>query len=68
LQPIDISVGSASISLTKAELIVLKNSLNEVLNGIHLSEFQTRLGVSREAAHELLTQIESLLDTMKRPG
>jgi hypothetical protein len=59
------SVGSASISLTEAELILLSNSLNEVLNGIEITEFQTRLGVSREAARDLLNQIGSLLDKMK---
>jgi hypothetical protein len=45
---IDIRNGSASISLTGAELILVNNSLNEVLNGIEMTEFQTRMGVSRD--------------------
>jgi hypothetical protein len=52
---------SASVSFTEAELILLNNALNEVLNGLEGPEFDTRLGVSRQEAEELLNQIGSLL-------
>lgn len=59
------SKGSASVSFTEAELVLLNNALNEVLHGIGTSEFDTRLGASRPDADELLHQIGSLLDKMK---
>ena len=52
---------SASVSLTGAELVLLNNALNEVLNGLDIPEFDTRLGVSRQEAEELLHQISLIL-------
>jgi hypothetical protein len=34
--------GSASVSITEAELILLNNALNEVLSGLDVPEFDTR--------------------------
>jgi hypothetical protein len=48
---------SASVSFTRAELVLLNNSLNEVLNGLDVPEFDTRLGASKQEAEELLNQI-----------
>jgi hypothetical protein len=58
------SGSSAEVSLQKDELIILNNALNEVLNGINVSEFQTRLGSSPDEARVLLAQIGKLLDKM----
>lgn len=52
---------SASVSFTEAELILLNNALNEVLNGLEVHEFGTRLGASRQEAEELLRQISLIL-------
>jgi hypothetical protein len=56
---------TASVSFTEAELILLNNALNEALNGIDLSDFDTRLGASRQEAKQLLHQINLLLSKMK---
>lgn len=48
--------------LTKGELGIVNNALNEVCNGIHLNgEFDTRLGCSREEARALLERIRAFL-------
>jgi hypothetical protein len=52
---------SASVSFTEAELVLLNNALNEVLNSLDVPKFDTRLGASRQEAEELLHQISSLL-------
>ena len=49
------------IELTKDELKIINNALNEVCNGIHLEgEFDTRLGCTVEQARELLKKIHAL--------
>jgi hypothetical protein len=57
--------GSASVSFTEAELVLLNNALNEVLNGVDVPEFDIRLGGSRQEARELLHRIGSLLSKME---
>lgn len=59
------SKDSASVSFTEAELVLLNNALNEVLNELDVSEFSTRLGNSRQEAEELLHQINMLLSKMR---
>jgi len=50
-----------TVELTKDELYIINNALNEVCNGIHLDgEFGTRMGCSVEDARELLTKIHTL--------
>jgi hypothetical protein len=49
--------GSASVSITEAELVLLNNALNEVLSGLDVPEFDTRLEISRQDVEELLHQI-----------
>jgi hypothetical protein len=56
---------TASVSFTEAELILLNNALNEVLNGLDVSSFDTRLGTPRHEAKLLLHQINLLLSKMK---
>jgi hypothetical protein len=49
------------VELTKDELRIVNNALNEVCNGIDLEgEFETRMGCSVEEARELLTKIHAL--------
>jgi hypothetical protein len=51
----------ASVELTRAELGILNNAMNEVCNGIHLEgEFDTRMGCTVEQARALLAKIHSL--------
>jgi Domain of unknown function (DUF4279) len=47
--------------LTKGELGIINNALNEVCNGIHLEgEFDTRMGCTVEEARALLAKIHAL--------
>jgi hypothetical protein len=51
------------LEVSRAELTLINNALNEVSNGIHMDEdeFQTRLGGSVEDARGLLRHIQALL-------
>ncbi|MFO0952355.1 MAG: hypothetical protein U0835_14640 [Isosphaeraceae bacterium] len=53
------------LEMSRGELILINNALNEVCNGIHMGEdeFQTRLGASVEDARRLLRRIRALLDS-----
>ena len=53
------------LEMSRGELILINNALNEVCNGLHMDEyeFQTRLGVSVEDARRLLRRIQALLDS-----
>jgi len=50
-----------TLELTKDEMGIIINALNEVCNGIDLEgEFDTRMGCTVEEARELLEKIQSL--------
>jgi hypothetical protein len=52
---------SMLVELTKDELGIINNALNEVCNGIHLEgEFDTRMGCTIEEARKLLAKIHAL--------
>ncbi len=46
------------------ELVALNNALNEVSNGLDIEEFETRMGVSREFALDLLKHIHSAIESL----
>ena len=48
--------------LSHQDLVVIKQALNEICNGIHLDEwdFQTRMGVSRDVARGVLEKVRHL--------
>ena len=49
------------VELTKDELGIINNALNEVCNGIDLEgEFDTRLGCSIEEARAVLAKVHAL--------
>jgi hypothetical protein len=51
---------SMKVELTKDELGIINNALNEVCNGIDLEgEFDTRMGCTVEKARELLAKIHT---------
>jgi len=59
---------SMKVELTKDELGIINNALNEVCNGIHLEgEFDTRIGCSVDEARRLLGAVSKLLEEMERP-
>jgi hypothetical protein len=50
-----------TVDLTRAELDIINNALNEVCNGIHLEgEFHTRMGCELQEARTLLAKIHRL--------
>jgi hypothetical protein len=56
---------AVALEVSRGELILINNALNEVSNGIYMDEgeFQTRLGVSMEDARRLLRRIQDLLNS-----
>ena len=56
---------TASVQLSKDELLLLNNALNEICHGIDLrSEFSMRIGCEEKEAAQLLQQINGLLGDM----
>ena len=53
---------SRLVRLSLAELVLLNNALNEVLHGIEVPEFSTRLGASQAEAERLLARIGRLVE------
>ncbi len=55
--------GEFLLNVSRSELILLNNALNEVCNGVDFSdsEFATRLGASRDEARRLLHGISGAL-------
>jgi hypothetical protein len=54
----------AAPTFTREELVIINNALNEICNGISMSdsEFQTRVGYTREAAQKLLAKVGKALE------
>ena len=54
-----INEDSVDVRLTRDELLLLNNALNEVCNGVDFcdAEFHARLGVNRSEGQKLLSQI-----------
>lgn len=56
---------TTTIRLSKEELVILNNALNEVCNGLDLNEFSTRMGAERENVDELLSEIGKVIDIIE---
>jgi len=54
----------AVLRLTKDELIIINNALNEVCHGLDISEFFTRMGAEQEDVKELLLEIGKVIDKL----
>ncbi len=54
--------GGATIEFSDAELLMIRNALNEVLHEIEDWEFETRMGCSRELAQSLLKAVRAAYD------
>lgn len=61
-------MGAATVSviLTKRELTILANSINEAREAVEAWEFSTRVGADPAEAEELRIKISSLLDSMNQ--
>ncbi|HLB24456.1 MAG TPA: hypothetical protein VJP07_10205 [Dehalococcoidia bacterium] len=63
MQSLKIKRGEIVVSFTEDELAMVNQALNEIANGVHISEaeFQTRVGFTREEVRELLAKVHALL-------
>ena len=52
---------AAEIRLTRGELVIISNALNEICHGIDLPEFATRIGAEPAEAGRLLAEFGALL-------
>ncbi len=59
MEQITVDTEGVTIRLSKAELGLVNNALNEVANGVEIadSEFRTRLGESRSDVRQLLAEV-----------
>jgi uncharacterized protein (DUF1786 family) len=51
--------------LTKDELRIVHQALNEVCHGIEVPEFSTRMGASKVECVELMDKLVVMMDTKK---
>ena len=61
MQIVNVQQGEATVRLSRMELVLLNNALNEVCNGIDIPEFATRLGAEVAEARTLLNELNNLL-------
>jgi hypothetical protein len=66
MEELKIDTDGATLSLSKAEIGLVNNALNEVANGVDIGEFEfkTRLGESRQAARQLLREVGAVYREM----
>jgi hypothetical protein len=52
------------LEVSRNELILLNNALNEVCHGLDLADFTTRLGAGRDELEALLQEVSGALEGM----
>lgn len=70
MKRLDPRPGEVRLSLSRAELLILNNALNEVYNGVDIEdwEFPVRLGVQRAEARGLLAEVSDLIESLPDDG
>jgi len=58
---VQVNLDEATVRLSKAELVIVNNALNEVCHGIDVPEFATRIGTSIQEVSKLLEDVNRLL-------
>jgi hypothetical protein len=61
MQVVEVQRDKVVVWLSKAELTILNNALNEVCNGIEVPEFATRVGTEISEVRQLLKEVHALL-------
>ncbi len=61
MQVIEVRRDSATVQVSKLELVILNNVLNEVCNGIDVPEFATRIGAELSEVRQFLNDVNNLL-------
>ena len=54
----------AQLTIDENELLILNSALNEICNGISFTEFETRIGASKEDVCALLNDLGQILANM----
>jgi hypothetical protein len=54
----------ATVRLSRHELVMLNNALNEVCNGLDLDEFSIRMGAEIGEVEALLEEVGSIINTI----
>jgi len=62
MQTLKLERGEVAITLTPDEILMLNQALNEVANGVQISdaEFETRIGFTRGEVRDLLAKVGAL--------
>jgi hypothetical protein len=60
MRVISVDRGEAHVVLTRHELVIINNALNEVRDALDVWEFSTRMGAEVEEAERLLADVDSL--------
>ena len=62
MQTLKLERGEVAVTLTPDEILMLNQALNEVANGIQISdaEFETRIGFARGEVRDLLAKVSAL--------
>lgn len=59
---LSVSNGKVEINIAENELLILNSALNEICNGIDITEFETRIGSDKNDVEVLLSKIGNILD------
>ena len=59
---LSVSNGKVEINIAENELLILNSALNEICNGIDITEFETRIGSDKNDVEVLLSEIGNILD------
>lgn len=63
---ISVNPSSAQLEMSEQDLIVIANALNEVINGIDLFEFDTRISVHRPVVKAMQAEIGQIVGAIGR--
>jgi len=66
MQLIQIINNKVTLELSKDELILLANALNEICNGLELWEFDTRIGMSMDDAKLALKSLSAVMNQVEQ--
>lgn len=55
---------NVEINISETELLIINSALNEICNGIDITEFETRIGSGQDDVAALLSKIGSILDKL----
>ena len=61
------STDGVTLFLTNDEVLILSNALNEIANGIEISEFESRIGFPEEFVSKVMADFQEALFRADRP-